>query len=418
MIDLDAWQEVGATLRKNPLRTALTGLGVLLGIVILMVMLGFGAALERGVTRTMAGFAANAVFVWGQRTSVPHQGLPANRSISFDNADVEALRRLPEIQHLAPRNQLGGFMGGFNVRYQGKTGSFSVAGDVPALQHVSLPVMKAGRFLDDLDLAERRKVCVIGTGVVDQLYPPGREPIGSYLEISGVYFQVVGVFGTRQAGQQGDRAINTIHVPFTTFQQAFNVGDRVGWFAITGRPGVDAAALERAIRALLGQRHRVAPEDELAIGAWNAGKEFAKMQDLFVIINVVLAFAGVMTLAAGVVGVSNIMLISVRERTREIGVRKALGARPTTIVAMVVREAVALTVAAGYLGLVAGVALLELGSWAIARAGDQVPLGPMEVGLGPAAGAAAILVVFGALAGLIPAYHAARIQPVEALRTD
>ncbi len=418
MFDIDSWQEIFATLRKHLLRTLLTGLGVFLGMLILLVMIGFGRSMESGIKGKMAGFASNAVFVWGQRTSMPHAGLPANRPIEYDNDDVAALRRLEGIEHLAPRNQLGGFMGGNNVRYGGKTGSFSVAGDYPAFQYVQMPVIKAGRFIDDHDIRDRRKICVIGTSVLEQLYPPGADPIGTYIEVNGVYFQVVGVFGTRQTGQQADRALNTLHIPFTTFQQAFNFGDRVGWFAITGRADVSAVELERQVRGLLSERHKVAPEDDMAIGTFNTGKEFAKMAKLFLVINVVLGFAGLMTLAAGVVGVSNIMLISVRERTKEIGVRKALGAVPFAIVKMVVAEAIVLTSIAGYLGLVAGIGALEIWTWAIPKLGPDVPFGPPDVGLGTAAFAGVVIVVFGAIAGFIPAWHAAKIQPVEALRAE
>jgi putative ABC transport system permease protein len=419
MVDLDSWQEIFATLRKNRLRTWLTGLGVFLGIMILMAMLGFGSSLESGVKKNMAGFATNAVFVWGQRTTVPSAGLPINRPIRFNNADVEALRRLDSIEHLAPRNQLGGFRGGFNVKYKGETASAQVSGDYPAFAKVQEPVMKAGRFIDDHDIAQRRKVAVIGTGVMDELFPPGADPMGEYIEVSGVYFQVIGVFGTRQTGQNADRTLSTIHIPFTTFQQAFHYGDNVGWFAITGKPGINAIALEREVKELLGQNHKIAAGDDEAIGSWNAGKEFGKMNALFLAINVVLGFAGVMTLAAGVVGVSNIMLISVRERTKELGVRKALGATPSAIVKMVVAESVVLTTIAGYTGLVAGVSGIEaFNAWLLPRLGSDVPLGPMSVSLFAAAAAGATLVVFGALAGVIPALHAAKIQPVEALRTE
>ena len=419
MIDLDSWQEIFATLRKNRLRTWLTGLGVFLGIVILMAMLGFGSALENGVKKNMAGFATNAVFVWGQRTTVPAAGMPINRPIRFDNDDVKALGRLESIEHLAPRNQLGGFRGGFNVKYRGETASAQVSGDYPAFAKVQEPVMKAGRFIDDHDIRDRRKVAVLGTGVIEELFPPGVDPIGEYIVVSGVYFQVIGVFGTRQTGQNADRTLSTIHIPFTTFQQAFHYGDQVGWFAITGKPGVDAADLERQVKEILGQNHKVAPGDDEAIGSWNAGKEFGKMNALFLAINIVLGFAGVMTLAAGVVGVSNIMLISVRERTKELGVRKALGATPSAIVKMVVSESVVLTVIAGYLGLVGGVAGLEaFNNWVLPRLGEDVPLGPATVSLFAAGAAGAVLVAFGALAGVIPAFHAAKIQPVEALRTE
>ncbi len=418
MIDLDSWQEIFATLRKNRLRTALTGLGVFLGILILMAMIGFGSSLESGVKKSMTGFATNAVFVWGQRTSVPYAGLPMGRRIDYDNKDVAALRRLPSVELLAPRNQLGGFRGGATAKFRGKTTSAQVSGDHPDFQFVQQPVMKAGRFIDELDITERRKVCVIGTGIYDELFRKGEQPIGQYLEIKGVYFQVIGLFGTRQTGAQADRTLSTIHIPFSTFQQAFHYGDRVGWFAITGKAGVPAAELERQIRQLLAQNHKISPDDAMAIGSWNAGKEFNKMNSMFSAINLVLGFAGLMTLAASVVGVSNIMLISVRERTKELGVRKALGATPTAIVRMIVSESIVLTMIAGYLGLVMGVAGLEVWNWVLPRLGSDVPLGPAVVGLGTAVAAGVVLVLFGALAGVIPAYHAAKIQPVEALRTE
>ena len=395
IIDLDSWQEIFATLRKNLLRTALTGLGVFLGIVILMVMVAFNRSLEAGIIRQMSGFATNAVYTWGQKTSQPYAGLGPNRQIQFDNADIEALARLPEIEHLAPRNQVGGFARGAVVSYGGKRGSFQVLGDVPAFQFVETPLMRGGRFLDQLDVVEFRKVAVVGEGIVEQLFPPGEQPIGKYIEISGVYFQIVGVFGTRLTGQMADRKLNSISVPFSTFQRAFHIGDKVAWFAITGKPHVD-----------------------IAIGSWNAGKEFGKIVDLFTVMNMVFWFAGVMTLGAGVIGVVNIMLISVRERTKEIGVRKALGATPFTIVRMIISESVVLTIIAGYLGIVAGAGAIELWTKAIPFLGKDAPFGVPDVGLGLALSAGTVIAVFGVLAGVIPAYHAAKIQPIEALRTE
>ena len=416
VLDLDNWREVTATLRKNKLRTMLTGLGVFLGIVILLLMIGFGRSLERGVQRRMAGFATNAVFVWGQRTSKPYAGLPVGRPVEYDNRDIEALARLPGVLHLAPRNQRGGFMQGSNVRYGTKTGAFQVSGDYPAFQYVQTPVMRAGRFLNQRDLEDHRKVAVLGEGVVDQLYE-GAEPIGTYIEANGVYFQVIGVFGTKQTGQQADRILNTIHIPFTTFQQAFNFGDRVGFFAIVGKPGVDGSELEDQVKATLKERHKVAPDDDSAVGAWNTSKEFGKMNMLFFLINVVMWTAGTMCLLAGVVGVSNIMLISVRERTKEIGVRKALGATPASVIRMIVSEATALTVIFGYLGVSAGVALLEVVGRVLEKASD-LPFAPPDPNLTIGLAAAAVIAVFGALAGVIPAYYAAKILPVEALRTE
>ena len=417
ILDRDNWQEVAATLRKNPLRTVLTGLGVFLGIVILMIMVGFGGSLEAGVKRNMQGFATNMLFVWGQRTTKPYAGLPTNRQIIYDNADVEALSKLEDIQWLSPRNQRGNFMGGSNVRYGVKTGSFQVTGDYPAFAHVQIPLMKAGRFLNDADIAERRKVCVIGTGVVDQLYE-GKDPMGTYIEANGVYFQVVGVFGTKARGGEADRTLNTIHIPFSTFQQAFNFGDKVGWFAIVAKPNVPAAVVEKQVRKILAERHKVAPDDADAIGSFNLGEQFEKMESIFFVITMVMWIAGTMTLFAGIVGVSNIMLISVRERTKEIGVRKALGATPGKIVRMILAETIVLTVIAGYLGIVAGVGALEAAGAILAKVGGDLPFAPPPVDLTLATSAAAVIAVFGALAGIIPAYHASKVAPVEALRTE
>lgn len=418
MFDLDAWQEIFSTLRKNRLRTALTALGVFLGVFILLIMLWFGKAMANGVAKQMAGFATNAVFVWGERTSEAYAGLPTNRAVEFDNGDVTALRQLDEIEHLAPRNQLGGFRTPAIVKHGGKAGTFEVAGDYPDFQYVQEPVMKAGRFLNDRDIAERRKIAVIGEGVIKQLYKPTTQPIGSYIEVNGIYFLVVGVFGTRQSGSNGDQITNRIHLPFSTFQQSFNTGDDVGWFAITGKSHVDAEVLEAKIRELLAKRHKVSPTDKMAIGSWNAGKEFRKISNLFLGINTVMWIAGLFSLAAGVIGVSNIMLISVRERTKEIGVRKALGATPGRIVRMIVAEAVVLTTLAGYLGVFWGTVVTEILDFGLTMAGDDIPFAPALLDISIGGVAAVMIAVFGALAGVIPAYHAAKIQPIEALRTE
>ncbi len=418
MIDPDFFQEIAQSLGRHKLRTGLTALGVFLGIFIFVLMVGFGPALEGAMSKRMAGFATNAVFMWGQRTSMPHAGLQPNRPIAFRNDDIEPMSRLEGVEHLAPRNQLGGFRAGSVVKRGNKTGSFQVAGDYPAFQYIQVPVMRAGRYVNDLDITDRRKVAVIGEEVAKQLFGRGDAPIGGAIQINGIYFEVVGVFGSKAQGQQGDQQVRTVHVPFTTFQQAFHAGDRVSWFAMTARPGADAQDLERRARALLAERHRIHPGDDQAIGGWNAAKQFAKTSKLFWAVGLVLGFAGLMSLLAGAIGVSNIMLITVRERTKEIGVRKALGATPRNVVAMVVAEAVFLTIVAGYIGLVTGVAVIEGLATIIERAGDKIPLGPPAVSVNFATTATVILVVVGAFAGLIPALRAAAIQPIEALRDE
>ena len=416
MIDADTFQEIVQSLSRHKLRTALTALGVFLGIFIFVLMAGLGPALEGAVRKQMAGFATNGVFMWGQRTSQPYAGLPPNRPVAFNNTDIPALRALEGVEHLAPRNQLGGFRAGAVVSRKGKTGSFQVAGDYPDFQYIQYPVMRAGRYINDNDIAERRKIAIVGEEVAKQLFQPGEEPIGGAIEINGIHFEVVGLFGSRAQGNQADQQLRTVHIPFSSFQQAFHFGDRVSWFAMTAAPGVNGADLERRAREVLHQRHKIAPDDEMAVGAWNAAKQWEKQSKLFGAIKIVLTIAGFLTLLAGAIGVAAILLITVRERTKEIGVRKALGAGPASVVGMVIAEAIMLTATAGYLGLVAGVATIELGNWVIEKVDS--PLGEMSVSLEFAVAATVILIFVGGLAGLIPALRAAAIQPIEALRDE
>ncbi|RMG19610.1 MAG: ABC transporter permease, partial [Deltaproteobacteria bacterium] len=354
MLDLDRWEEILATLRGNKVRTVLTALGVFWGLFMLTLMLGFGSGLEEGVRQNMRGLAANSFFIWGQRTSKPYAGLQAGRPIDFDNGDLEAVRRLPGIRYFAPRNQLGGWRSGATVVHGTEAGSFSVMGDFPAIQYISPVEMVAGRFLNQLDIDERRKVAVIGRRVYETLFPGGQSAIGERIRIRGIDFSVVGVFDTLQQGGHAERKLSTVFVPFTTFQRVFGIGEKVGWFSVAARDDVDVEALEEAVRDLLKQRHKVAPDDEDAIGSWNAGREFGRIRGLFRGIRLFIWVVGLITLLAGVIGVSNIMLIVVKERTREIGIRKAVGATVASIVGLVVQESVVLTTLAGCLGLLAG----------------------------------------------------------------
>ncbi|RMH38696.1 MAG: ABC transporter permease [Deltaproteobacteria bacterium] len=413
-MSLDTWQEILATLRGNVLRTLLTALGVFWGIFMLVVMLGAGRGLERGVTRGMAGFATNSIFVWGQRTSLPYDGLPPGRFVAFENADIDLLRdKVDGIEYLAPRLQLGGWRGGDNVTRGAKTGNFNVNGDYPELQYVQGMDFIRGRFINQLDIDQRRKVAVIGPRVYETLYQPGEDPIGTHIKIKGVYFTVVGHFKPKGTGGWSERLAATIFVPFTTFQSAFNQGNRVGWFAITVPPGYDIEKVERDIKRVLAKRHRIHPDDRQAFGSFNAGKSFREMSAVFIGINALVWFVGICTLLAGVIGVSNIMLIVVKERTKEIGIKKALGATPWAITSQIVQESTILTAIAGYLGLSAGVVVL-----AVIDKLDVDILASPQVDLRIALIATAILVIAGAFAGLIPAYHAVRIHPVAALRSE
>jgi putative ABC transport system permease protein len=417
MLDLDNWQEVWATLRSNRLRTFLTALGVFWGIFMLMAMLGFGASMQEGTRRQMKGLATNVLWVWGQTTTIAYDGLPVGRQVKFDLSDIENLRRLDGIEWLAPRLRLGGWMSGYNVSYEGKTGSYAVFADYPDFRHILSFEYQAGRFINDRDIAEQRKVVVIGQAIRDELFPPDVNPIGKYLKISGVYFEIVGITKTLRSGQQGDQDAHTAFVPFTTLKSAFHMGDRVGFFALTAKPGADGPELERQVRAVLAKRHRVSPDDQLSIGSFNAFVFFGKLSTFFLVLSIVSWIVGGATLLAGVVGVSNIMLITVKERTKEIGVRKALGATPLSIVAMVMKESIVLTALAGLLGVAAGAGLLAVAG-AVLEHAQNSPMGPPVLSLKTVVTAVAVLITAGGVAGIMPAAHAASIKPIEALRTE
>lgn len=418
LLDLDHWQEIRVALLRNRTRTLLTAFGVFWGIFLLMVMLGSGSGLRNGVLQGFSDGATNSFFLWTQRTQKPYAGMPAGRGIRMTNADVAAIReKVPEAEVVAPRNQLRGFGGGNNVSRGRKTGAFSVMGDYPEIRRVQSLRIETGRFLNPIDVEESRKVAVIGTRVRELLFARGEEPIGDSIVIRGVYFQVVGVFVSPQTGDAAERDAQTIFVPFTTFQRAFNYGDRVGWMAIISRPDVPASVAEEKVLSLLRSRHKVAPDDLRAFGHFNLEEEYTKIQGLFSGIRLLVWIVGVGTLAAGVIGVSNIMLIIVRERTKEIGIRRALGARPSAVVSQIVSESVILTSLAGYLGLVAGIALVVGIGKLLPPGGAGMFLDP-DVGVGEALQALAILVVAGVLAGLAPAQRALAVSPTVALRSE
>jgi len=418
MLDLDHGQEIAAALARNKLRTGLTAFGVFWGMFLLVVMLGSGRGVENGVNQDYAGEATNSFYVWCNRSTKPYRGLPVGRSISMTNDDVAAVRQgVPAVAVIAPRLQLGGYGGGNNVTRGVRSGAFSVNGDVPDLVKTQAKRITRGRFLNPLDLDEERKVAVIGTRVAEILFAKDEEPVGQGIRINGIEFKVVGVFRPVRAGDDGDRDGQTIHVPFSTFQRAFNASNRVGWLAVTSRDGVPASVAEARTLELLKSRHSVAPDDLRAFGHWNVEDEYERLVKLFAGIRLLVWIVGVGTLAAGVIGVSNIMLVIVKERTKEIGIRRAVGAAPAAIVSQVLMEAMLLTSCAGYVGLMAGMGALELTRALLVGSSTRMFVNP-DVDLATALQALAVLVVSGSLAGLLPAQRAIRINPVEALRAS
>ncbi len=417
MFDSDSWQEIFATIRKNKLRTFLTCFGVFWGIFMLVVMIGSGNGLSNGILSDFAGTATNSFFCWAQKTSKPYKGMKPGRNFNFNNEDTKALKKIPELAVVAPMNQLGNYQGTNNVVYNMKSGGFGVSGVYPELTRIEETKLKDGRFLNQNDITEKRKVAVIGKRVQDVLFEGVANPIGEYIRINGVYFKVIGITQPASSGERGKEQGETVYIPFSTFQQAFNYGDVVGWYAVMSANNVPASEAEDKVLAVLRERHKIAPTDPIAIGHWNMEKEFNKLNGLFSGISGLVWIVGIGTLLAGIIGVSNIMLIVVKERTKEIGIRRAIGAPPSHIVRQLIIESVFLTTIAGYIGLVLSVALME-GVAAAIPEGEGGMFSNPTIDLNAALTALTILIVAGALAGLIPARKAVKIPPVEALRYD
>jgi putative ABC transport system permease protein len=418
MFDIDKWQEILGTMRKNKLRTLLTMFGVFWGIFMLMILMGSGNGLENGVNNEFKGWATNSGFVWSNRTTMPYKGLQPGRYIRFENRDRETLTStVDDLEHLAPRLNLWG--NDNNITREDKAGSFRVYGDYPEYQKVQIVDVIEGRHLNHLDIQDRRKVAVIGNYVRNVLFDEDEEAVGDYIKINGLYFQVVGVFKSKRKSEQAERDEQSIYTPFTTFQQAFQYGNRIGWFAFTAKPGASVASVEEGLKKTLMEIHQIHPDDFNALGSDNLEEEFGQLKRLFDGIDAFVWIVGIGTLMAGVIGVSNIMLIIVKERTKEIGIRKSLGATPGSIIGLIIQEAIFITTAAGYGGLVVGILILTSLSFALEN--WQIDAGMFanpEVNLTTAVLSLFVLVISGALAGLIPASKAAKINPIEALHSE
>ncbi len=422
MFDLDKWQEIFAALKKNKMRTFLTAFGVFWGIFMLIIMLGSGRGLQNAVYEGMKDFATNSVFLWTQPTTEPYAGFPRGRRFYFRNDDIEALRNhIPEVDVIAPRLQArGGSSAADNVVRGIKTGSFTINGDYPEWNLIDPVKMLSGRFLNHLDLNHKRKVAVIGDMVKEILFEKDEEALGEYIRINGVYFQVVGVFSPLNSniGFGGDKA-QSIYIPFTTLQQTYNYGDMVGWFAMTAKEDIPASVIDEKAKELLKRRHKIHPADSQAVTGVNLDEEFKKISGLFLGIDVLIWIVGIGTLLAGVIGISNIMLIVVKERTKEIGIQRALGATPRKIIGQIITESVFLTTLAGYFGLSIAVFLLEMINKAlVASGGENQAFRNPGVDFNIAVTALIILIVAGAVAGLIPANRAVKIKPIDALRDE
>ena len=421
MFDLDLWKEILSALKKNRMRSFMTAFGVFWGIFMLIVMSGTGRALENGVMDGIKAFASNSAFFWTEPTSKPYDGFQRGRRWNYKNTDIEYIRtHISDVEYLSPRLFGANTRDGDNTIRGKKTGAFNVFGDYPDFFKIDPWSPIKGRLINEIDIRQNRKVCNIGERVVEVMFDEEEDPIGEYIKINGVYFQVVGVVHAEtRVNIGGGRKEETIIIPFTTMQKTYNHGDVVHFFSVTSDPGVPVSKVETRLKELLKERHHIAPDDLQAIGSFNIEVEWKKYTGLFTGIQILTWIVGIGTLLAGVIGVSNIMLVIIKERTQEIGIQRAIGATPGTIITHIVAESVFLTVMAGYIGLALGVGLLELLNMALeAGAQDEVFFRNPEISFTMAVAALAVLVLSGIVAGLIPARRAVSIKPIDAIRDE
>lgn len=419
MFDLDKWQEIWHTITRNKTRSFFTAFGVFWGILMLTLLLGTGNGLENGMKEEIKGLATNSCFFYAEQTSLPYKGFRKGRFWNMRNADMVAIKgNVSSLKYLSPM-LFGGSSENNTVRGD-KAGTFRVKGCYPNYTGIEEQNILYGRYINDVDIQGVRKVCYIGKNVYEKLFSPGEDPIGKTIRSNGIYYTVIGVGSGMSNVQIGGRSDDSVVLPFSTMQRAYNQGDIVHFLAATAKDGYDAGLMEEEIKTIVKSQNSIAPEDERALGSFNISEQFKMFNYLFLGIRILIWIVGTGTLLAGAIGVSNIMLVSVRERTKEIGIRRALGARPVNIISQILNESLVLTAIAGFVGLSLGVGILSLFDTIINNLppGNDIFLRNIIIRFDVALAASFILVVMGMLAGLLPAWRAMQIKPIEALSEE
>jgi putative ABC transport system permease protein len=413
MFSIDFWQEILHTIKTNKLRTGLTGFSVAWGIFILIILLGAGIGIQNGIKDQFSRGAVNSIWVIPFQTSRPYKGLPEGRPIIFHNDDYDGLKKFKEIEAITGRyDEENMFNGGKSVmNYKDNYGVFEMCSCHPGQAIADQIIMDQGRFVNQIDIDQIRKTAAITTVVKDALFK-NEDALGKYFTVKGVPFKVVGVF--RDASAENSRRI---YIPITTRQRVFNGGNRIRYFGMT-LINMTVKEIEQTmtkIREYFGQKYKFDPQDMRAVFINDNFKRYKQFMDLFSTISIVVWAVGIMTIIAGIMGVSNIMVIAVKERTHEIGIRKALGATPGSVVTLVISEAILITGIAGFFGMSLGVFLLDFSAKHL-PAFDYFK--NPEVNIWVILSATAVIVISGGLAGMVPALHAAKIRPIVALRDE
>tara|TARA_B100001540_G_scaffold36223_1_gene32160 strand:- start:1737 stop:2975 length:1239 start_codon:yes stop_codon:yes gene_type:complete len=408
LFDIDTWQELKESLTKNKLRTVITMIGVWWGILLLIGLLGSAKGIENKFSVQFGDYATNSVFIWGQSTSMAFKGYQEGRFPRLKFSHLEKIKnQVRGIKFLLPRNARDAEVVR-GVQYA----SFTMSGDFPLLDQIQKKNLIAGRFINQSDINESKKVAVISEDVFKQLFDANEEAIGDFIKINEISYKVVGVF------EQGDFDFGgQLHIPFSTFQKVYNQGDNIGWITVTGEDGFDIRQLEKDVKLVLKNLNYVHPDDNRAFGSFNLGELFERFEGFLMGMQFLTWFVGIATLIAGVFAIGNILLITVKERTKEIGIRRAIGATPFEIKRQIVIESIFLTIIAGIFGIISGGWILIAMDYSFGSGPDSVLINA-SVPITVVFISVIILVVFGTLIGLIPANRATSIKPIDALREE
>ena len=417
MFDLDRWTEIWVTITRNKTRSLLTCFGVFWGILMLVILLGSGRGMQNGIMRSVNGFATNSAFFFADRTSESYKGFNKGRQWDMRNRDVESIRReVKELSAISPI--ICGNSSDKNIVYGMMSGTFNVKGVHPDYFQIETQKLFHGRLLNEVDERERRKVCLIGTKVKEVLFKE-EDPCGSYIRVNGLYYQVVGVVQQRASGVNiGGRSEESVFLPFSTMQQTLNQGDIIHFLCVAAKPNVHMLPVINKIKSIIKEQNYISPTDPQAVTALNLAAQFETFNNAFLGIDILIWIVGVGTLLAGIIGVSNIMMVTVKERTKEIGVRRALGAKPWNIISQIMSESLLITAMAGLLGLTVGVFLLDVVDQLIGDPVGETMLLHPAVSIQVALAATSILLLAGLLAGLIPAWRAMQIKAIDAIREE
>ncbi len=412
--DLDTYKEILDTITRNKSRSLLTGFGVFWGVFMLIALMGGGQGIKEKLQNNFAGFATNTAIMWAQNTTKPYKGFNKGRSWDMELSDMERLRqRIPELDVITPLL----FSGRKTLVYGDKTFSGSTQGVNPDYAKVFVPKLFYGRYINEMDVKEQRKVCVIGKQIYSNLFPGGGDPCGKSIRVDSTYYTVVGVdYRSGNGVNIGGRADETITLPQSVLRIAYNRGNEVDIIATTGKPGVVMSSITQRMRETVARAHAINPTDEKGLMVFNTEVLFQMLENLFKGVNFLIWLVGIGTLLAGAIGVSNIMMVTVKERTTEIGIRRAIGATPQMILSQIISESIILTLVAGMSGILFGVAILQL--LEIKNTTDGIISAHFQVNFWTAIFSAILIGILGGLAGLAPAWRAMSIKPVDAMRDE